>query len=970
MNRHSRILFFFMVMVLIVSTFIPSRPVSGFPDTVNASYVEVVPTNIGTFGAGIWQVVNVSTIIGVDVAGCVLHILMKNTAVSDYDIGVRERGSSLNRRISMGRNSGVGSSGNMLTMFVTASDASGKEGTIEVYNENIGHVPRIIGYFTGEVSYTEAWSVIVPDAYDAWTDYELFTNEGVPYGRVADMMIVTNHTVIYSSMGIRTDGSALDRRILFTTSLNVAGFWGYSTYVTCSGSTGMIEYYADHSSVYFYYGGYFDENIHVVERWQVESYDSSASWVEQDLTAYGISTNATAIIIHRHDTYWNDRTYGCSPPNLTETGELLSTRYDTMCRINTQNDGYSAMTWLCDVGSNDALWTYGENTGDGRWIYAGYLEFYTPPSFEISDMEGCGNWVFAEERYYSFEVTYSDFDGWDTLDVCKIGFSDGANQVNASYSVVDEEMTLDDGDDVVDLQIGTIVSVSDEGLSVTYELFFEGTILDALDVDVWTWSNDTDGNEQTLVSVDYFNIYNLGGQETLVTSGDAGRIAGGDAFELYAYNNSWAMSNVTYRRLQGYHTLFYVKAPKTMMDTDEGYTDRHRFYFGIDFCPYGEEWIQGWYVRVYNNETWVGATKIHVTWAIDWFYRGVQIGDTELMESFFEWDSTTTDGFAGLYVDLWFNKVNASSMVGGRINSEYYGMTDTANTWLRWWNTNWGPTSTNVTQSMMFTPLTNTAGDTISIKQLKMMRVWSRIESGVNTGNNYTWTLTDYDLQDFKTVSPREKMQGIDTPTLIDTKVVHMPNTGFYASLVAAVQNQMNMIATAISYGGLQLFSVFVGFLDSVAAIFGYPKLFTNLFAWIASTWGWMVTSFTNGILFLTQIFLFVAVSFTDLLAIFTVFVTNFITIWSTFVDYITGGYGTGLNMIEALGIMSWLQLFAIFYPLWLIFLWDQQGIDALVAHLTFVMNILTFGLHLFLGVAEFGLGLIFRVIEAIPVAE
>jgi hypothetical protein len=82
------------------------------------------------------------------------------------------------------------------------------------------------------------------------------------------------------------------------------------------------------------------------------------------------------------------------------------------------------------------------------------------------------------------------------------------------------------------------------------------------------------------------------------------------------------------------------------------------------------------------------------------------------------------------------------------------------------------------------------------------------------------------------------------------------------------------------------------------------------------------------------------------------------------------GAYGTGLDIWTTLNIPQWIIVGMIVYPLWLIILWDTKGFDAVISHVMFIKDILTFFASIFLRVVEAFINVISRIIEAVPIAE
>jgi len=95
--------------------------------------------------------------------------------------------------------------------------------------------------------------------------------------------------------------------------------------------------------------------------------------------------------------------------------------------------------------------------------------------------------------------------------------------------------------DLLSVELGNYTGTWDEiGPWIMFntdgKIYFQDTILDAYDVNVSLWCNDTYGayDDWEVIEADYFNIYNLGGRANYTITGSAGRTTGGDVFEIYA----------------------------------------------------------------------------------------------------------------------------------------------------------------------------------------------------------------------------------------------------------------------------------------------------------------------------------------------------------------------------------------------------------------------------------------------------
>jgi len=591
------------------------------------------------------------------------------------------------------------------------------------------------------------------------------------------------------------------------------------------------------------------------------------------------------------------------------------------------------------------------------------LTIYRNVNVTITNMEGCGNWVFAEEQYYDFLAYYTGID-FDTLE---IAFSNGEHWINASYDISKQEYWLTSGSDHALLK-GGATTTTDSTLGVTFEIYFKNTILDAYNVDIYMRSNKTNGETTgwELREADYFNIYNLGGRSTLEISGDAGRKVGGDVYELYANGaDAWVRANVTWRKFQHLHFLTSFVTGGEVSRT---------VWYGVDFCdPTTEDWIEGWKVSIEldnfdeSDDAWA---QLNVTW----YSSGSDIPvKSEIIVSLWKENAFSTpdgdmDGTT-FWVDLWFNKINASSTIGGRVTTHSYGLTKSDPDWWDWWGWwgtgKWKPMHGNNTQSMFFAELEDANDDVISSKQLDMMIVWCNFTSIPIGGNIY---IQDYDLFDWTLA--KNGMEGINTPIFVEPETPAIPSSGFLAPLLAGFRDIGNAITTAITIANIAYFTTFTKFMDTIAGWLGYPNFFNNLSTWIANGWQYMITSFTLLFLALTDIFNVANTISGQFFTFTSSIVTSWILLWNTFWNVMRDGLNTGFSFTRDLNILMWLQIGAILYPLHLLTLYQLKGWGAIQAEIDFGIGIITFIVDILVTVAMLFINLIVSLIELIPVIE
>jgi len=99
-------------------------------------------------------------------------------------------------------------------------------------------------------------------------------------------------------------------------------------------------------------------------------------------------------------------------------------------------------------------------------------------------------------------------------------------------------------------------------------------------------------------------------------------------------------------------------------------------------------------------------------------------------------------------------------------------------------------------------------------------------------------------------------------------------------------------------------------------------------------------------------------------------FVTQWVKIIQGIFSMLGGGLGVGINLWDALGLGTWMILFAILYPIVLLGIWEKKGLDAMLAHIKMLLDIFAWIATAFITVIQLFLNVIGRIIESIPVVE
>jgi len=609
--------------------------------------------------------------------------------------------------------------------------------------------------------------------------------------------------------------------------------------------------------------------------------------------------------------------------------------------------------------------TYESSGAQGYYYVTGFnntnTDWNTTGASPWLDAVGDGNNINA--------TTHSQDQGWfDFADISgnfmAISMQFYARDIS-THGETDIAFTVESSDwggTVIEPEIGNYWSWYESDLSneITTE---EG--VNSLKISIRSW-DDPNG---TLV-IDACRLY---------VQGFSGRLPGGDAFDLYAYSNgsaNYVEANVTFRLLQ------HIKLRPTFSFNTSDVSAR--IYFAFDFCI-NHSWVEGITLRIapYNIEQ---GDKRYLSFRVYAQY-GISFLDLDLVhvpyveyiiasDEIYMFHSANASEWSDctFWVDLWLNNINASTTMGARINSYYYPMQDNAAWWLRWLTgSSWGVIPNATKQFAAFTNIVDALGNVVSTKNIDLVRVRVRLEAAalfsggtpvaqyVELRNNAVSDLT------FST----EPFAGIQTPPWDETRLPTLHQGGFLGSLWSALQRLGAMIVDAYGPSLLGFWNVFVNFLDTIAASFGAPGFFSTLFSWIAQFFTWMVSSVTYLTTLLTTIFTTVlGPTLTKFLNLVASVANQWISMIMMVFSFLDGTFTAGFNVWEELNIASWITVGAILYPMYLIFLWDQKGMEAVIAQITFIKDVIFTLAHFFLAVAQWFVALIGRIIESIPVAE
>jgi len=623
---------------------------------------------------------------------------------------------------------------------------------------------------------------------------------------------------------------------------------------------------------------------------------------------------------------------------------------------------------------------------------------------ELENIDSGLDWVFTEWKYYTFTLNVPNpiLDVYGNLTDVGIRFNvtTGEEEIQCDFHAnntdrlhIFSEYSLDDwtwsfnssmtseletrtGEPVI-LQAGTVsYDTANNETDITFQIFFRAQCLDSyvspgINVSArvnwlsysWDWF-DADFS---------FYLYSKGGFAKNFASSDfarANNLYGEEWAAMYAYNGTNVYNEIWFRDLQ------HVK----LLPVVEGYAGLDPFSITItmDYSVGEGEWLPGW-MMVMQPVTvhWSGlfAQEVWINMTVKWYQGEGTPGSYTLVKTdnlyMFFHGSVTGSGQTFRYrfwFDGWFNSINASSTGGGRINAFEYPMKDNADLWFRWLANNWGVKDDVEKESTYMADLKDTNNQIMSSERIKMVRCGVRLTVFDADAGQLIY-LHNYEVMDY-THSKELPLHGIQTPVFDDTKMPDVGQTGLLGAIFSMFAGIGQWLSENVMFGGLNLWGNFVAFLDTIAGWLGAPKFFTNLFNWIGSGFSYMIQSATYVFTLLYNFFLMIGQLIGAFITTLGEFVLSIINTLGYLVDFL-GGIGTGAGSLWVqFNIMGWLEVALVFYPLYLIILWDQEGMDAVVSQLSIFWGIAAWLFGFFIQIIMAVISFAHTLIESIPVAE
>lgn len=352
-----------------------------------------------------------------------------------------------------------------------------------------------------------------------------------------------------------------------------------------------------------------------------------------------------------------------------------------------------------------------------------------------------------------------------------------------------------------------------------------------------------------------------------------------------------------------------------------------------------------------------------VQFNVTWYANGTYVKN-DLLYGLFEGYSLfpgSGKDTCGFHWDVWFNRANASTVVGARVNTEYYGMSDKA-IWWAVWSSNWTPMRSEVAESTIFVNLRDNPGAIHPANDVSFVRSWVKVLR--NSEAQFAYKVLNIAGLDF--LIAVDTMSGIDTPPIRETLVPDVMSGFFGSALGGIFSAALKRLGNTLAGFGMGFFTLSIDFIDNIFAALGYPALVTTIFTWMSSLFANVPTLLGYGLTLIDTIFDAITISASNTLTQLASIVTIWVGMYSTVMDMLNGVLTPGIDLWNDLGVSNFIRIGAVLYPMWLLLLAMDQGLQAVFDHLNGVLNIGSFFLNFILNVAGFFISLLTGLIGAI----
>lgn len=236
----------------------------------------------------------------------------------------------------------------------------------------------------------------VPSVNNTWEDYDVYTNLSVPKSSVAEVMIENNNGASSENVGVRANGSSLNRYI----PLHEAEGGGGTHYSLCVqvDSNGYIEIYTtDTGKTEFYIVGYFEGVTYTETMTAAWTIGQSSGWVDKNLnTDYGYPVSRVHEVI-----LVNGEADVSNIIGLRINGSSVDRKFKIH---EPEGGGFSVMSTFVESDNSGIIEGYSEDNNLNYMYFTGYFDSATSFTERQDTLDTAGDAGWEDEALNGYGV--------------------------------------------------------------------------------------------------------------------------------------------------------------------------------------------------------------------------------------------------------------------------------------------------------------------------------------------------------------------------------------------------------------------------------------------------------------------------------------------------------------------------------------------------------------------------------------
>lgn len=427
-------------------------------------------------------------------------------------------------------------------------------------------------------------------------------------------------------------------------------------------------------------------------------------------------------------------------------------------------------------------------------------------------------------------------------------------------------------------------------------------------------------------------------------------------------------ASMIYNKLTQWRQDFDFSIEEGREYTKAAYANFGFIELGLDYMINGQWVTNALWARVNVTDSNIQNKNNWVKYTVSWYQDDVLLRNDTLYGLFYGYSGAdvgdSRKDATGLHWATWFNRANASTVAGGRVNMEFYGMSDKA-AWWSIFSADWKPMLSDVDESTCYIRIVDTLGNPCTVKDVSLVRCWERIYR--TDDSTFHYSIQNIREQNFQLAGIT--MEGIDTPPITKTQTPTMPG-GFLSSALAAIfKNIIGRLGDGLLWGGLMVWSSFAGFIDVFASYFGAQGWFEYVLASVKL--GMAAVATASGYVITINLWIWGLLMwgfgwFTSIIFWISLWLTMLNNAWAM----ATGTYYGTTDLVASFQLAQFALLLLVCLPLIIVDRMSSRGVFPVIDEIKTVVGAGQWAFDYLGGLIDGFVDLVFKLIEAIPVIE